>query len=88
MDEIYHKRTCEICGNEVYEKYMGETDMDGGFTRVQNFESSGYGIISIPGKPYITACPNCVQECTIFLNRRHDTFIGGPIEAFERYDVQ
>lgn len=30
--------TCDVCGAKEYKKYLGKTEMDGGFTVIDNFE--------------------------------------------------
>ena len=43
-ENIYRKRKCNLCGSYSFEKYLGtEKVLDGGFTRIENWEKSGFG---------------------------------------------
>ena len=47
-ENIYRKRECELCGAYAFEKHLGTAKvLDGGYTRVENWEHSGFGAIVI-----------------------------------------
>ena len=47
-EDIYRKRECELCHAFAYEKHLGTAQvLDGGFTRIENWEHSGFGAIVI-----------------------------------------
>ena len=58
--------TCERCGAQVFRKCTGEGEMDGGYTRWNNFEPypDGWGLVSVPESAgtrhdYLRVCPEC-----------------------------
>ena len=58
--------TCERCGVQIFRKATGEGEMDGGFTRWNNFEPypEGWDIVAVPkklgiGYDHIRVCPAC-----------------------------
>jgi hypothetical protein len=41
---LYRKRECDLCGANAFEKHLGTAKvLDGGYTRVENWESAGFG---------------------------------------------
>ena len=73
QDEIYRKKQCEICGQVVYEKYLGVVnELDGGYTKIHDWENSGFGKIQFIYNAFgienkheqcfsIVACPKCAS---------------------------
>lgn len=73
QDEIYRKKQCEICGQVVYEKYLGvSNELDGGYTKIHDFENSGFGKIQFIYNAFgienkheqcfsIIVCPQCAS---------------------------
>lgn len=68
-NEIYRKRGCQLCGAFVFEKHLGTNQvLDGGFTRVEKFEKSGYGSLVVVGYdlPFsrieLKLCPECAEK--------------------------
>jgi hypothetical protein len=59
-DDIYRKRVCDICGDVVYEPYIGTDAFDGGYTTVNKFEPSGYTALFL-GDKHWTVCPKCAK---------------------------
>lgn len=58
--------TCERCGAQVFRKCTGEGEMDGGFTRWNNFEPypEGWGLVDVPKSAgtrhgSLRVCPDC-----------------------------
>lgn len=50
---------CDRCGAENRRSYTGRTEMDGGFTRINNFEALAEGWEMHDGKMF---CPDCERE--------------------------
>lgn len=52
--------TCDRCGAQCFVKTTGDTIMDGGYTRWNNFEPmpAGWGRDKV-GEDYMTLCPEC-----------------------------
>ena len=81
-DNIYRKRSCELCGNYAFEKHLGtEAALDGGYTRIENFEESGFGsmVITLWGlhsdngnRQEFKLCPDCFSKIDHAI---HDTII-------------
>ena len=47
-NEMYRKRQCELCGKFAFEKHLGTSQvLDGGFTRIEDFEKSGFGALVV-----------------------------------------
>lgn len=47
-EDIYRRRECEMCHDYCFEKHLGTSKvLDGGFTRIEDWEDSGYGAIVI-----------------------------------------
>ena len=43
-EAIYRKRECDLCGDYCFEKHLGTAKvLDGGFTRIEQWERSGFG---------------------------------------------
>ena len=73
QDEIYRKKQCEICGQVVYEKYLGVVnELDGGYTKIHDWENSGFGKIQFIYNAFgienkheqcfsIIVCPKCAS---------------------------
>lgn len=69
---IYRRRECELCGAFTYEKHIGTSKiLDGGFTRIEDFEPSGFGSIVINfwecknlknSRVEIKLCPACAGK--------------------------
>lgn len=46
--DIYRKRECDLCDAFAYEKHLGTSEvLDGGFTRIEDWEPSGFGSLVI-----------------------------------------
>lgn len=68
-NEIYRKRECELCGFFTFEKHLGTAAvLDGGFTRIENFEKSGFGsLVIVPhdlefSRIELHLCPDCAKK--------------------------
>lgn len=71
-ENIYRKKECELCGNYAFEKWLGTSAvLDGGFTRVEDFEKSGFGsmvvnywdIAAVKDSRFeYRLCPDCARE--------------------------
>ena len=58
--------TCDRCGTWIFLKCTGEGEMDGGFTRWNNFEpASGWEYVHDVG----TVCPKCLHDYRDMLER-------------------
>lgn len=68
--------TCDRCGTEIFVKHIGDGELDGGFTRWNNFESLPNGWGGHKGK---TLCPDCFREW----NRLETEFMNKEIEFFK-----
>lgn len=79
-DEIYRKRECEICGKYAFEKWLGtKAVLDGGFTRVEDFEKSGFGnMVIVPydlktfenSRIELKLCPDCAREIDLAISEK------------------
>lgn len=67
-DDLYRRRVCGLCGKEVYEKLLNTDELDGGYTRINKFEDSGFEdtcIIMCLAKRHewdMTLCPDCQEK--------------------------
>lgn len=71
-ENIYRKKECHLCGDYAFEKYLGTSKvLDGGYTRVENFEKSGFGYVVINYWELDTVdrhlvqvhlCPDCARK--------------------------
>lgn len=69
---IYRKKECELCGKYAFEKHLGTSKvLDGGFTRVEDFEKSGFGAMVInywdldtikESRVQVFLCPDCARK--------------------------
>lgn len=76
-ERFYRKRTCELCGKFTFEKHLGTSKvLDGGFTRIEDFEKSGFGsmVITYWGIENVKStrvelhlCPDCAKQIDIAL---------------------
>ena len=74
-ENVYRKKECDLCGNYAFEKYLGTAKvLDGGYTRVENFEKSGFGAIVINYweidtvkdiRIDISLCPDCARKIDV-----------------------
>lgn len=58
MSEVEGKLlTCDVCGETVFLKYVGDGESDGGFTRRRKYEDrpEGWGMFDVYGM----LCPSC-----------------------------
>lgn len=72
QDELYRKKECELCGKHTFEKWLGtKAILDGGFTRVEDFEKSGFGSVIVifdgiesvnDSRIELKLCPDCAKE--------------------------
>lgn len=55
--------TCDRCQKTWFLKYLGDTELDGGFTQIANFEDDPewQSHATVQGK-YVTLCPACAEE--------------------------
>ena len=77
-DELYRKRECELCGKYAFEKHLGTKGvLDGGFTRIEEYEKSGFGrivIVSYDLQPLknlrseLNLCPDCAKEIDLAIS--------------------
>lgn len=51
---------CDLCGEQIFRKCIGEGGADGGYTRWNNFEDfpKGWGMAAEIGR----LCPECLRE--------------------------
>ena len=78
-DEIYRKKECELCGKYSFEKHLGTTNiLDGGFTRTEKFEESGFGDLVISfwgikdvesGRRELRLCPECASKIDLAITK-------------------
>ena len=71
-NEMYRKRKCELCGNFAFEKHLGTSQvLDGGFTRIEDFEKSGFGALVVnywditnvkETRVELKLCPECASK--------------------------
>lgn len=85
-NEMYRKRECELCGSFAFEKHLGTNQvLDGGFTRVEKFEKSGYGSLVVVGydlplsRIELKLCPVCAEKL--------DTIITDSIKRMKVVDL-
>lgn len=85
-DEIYRKKECELCGSFAFEKHLGTNQaLDGGFTRVEKFEKSGYGSLVVVAyglnfpRIELKLCPVCAEKL--------DTIITDSIKRMKVVDL-
>ena len=80
-DNLYRKKECDLCGKYAFEKWLGTNAvLDGGFTRVENFEASGFGSVVVifnnqsRETPRIECrlCPDCTKELYSFIHLKID----------------
>lgn len=79
-DEMYRKRVCEICGKFAFEKHLGtKSVLDGGFTRIEEYEKSGFGsLVIVPyelenfknSRMELKLCPDCAEEIDIAISKK------------------
>lgn len=69
-EAIYRKRECDLCGDYCFEKHLGTAKvLDGGFTRVEDWEKSGFGSLvavfwefdHLP-RVAVKLCPACAEK--------------------------
>lgn len=75
--EVYRKKECELCGKFTYEKHLGTgAILDGGFTRNEKFEESGFGTLVInywgikdikDTRVELQLCPDCAKQIDLAL---------------------
>lgn len=59
MNQIGKEYTCDRCGAKVFVRYIGEKDLDGGWTKVYNFEKpTDWGYDTKIGD----MCPECTKK--------------------------
>lgn len=81
-ENIYRKKECELCGKYAFEKWLGTSAvLDGGFTRVEEFEPSGFGSIVVNYWDITTVkdsrfehrlCPDCAREIDTCIRSKID----------------
>lgn len=81
-DNIYRKKTCDLCGATTFEKFVKVVEeLDGGFTQIEKWEESGFGnmvvnywnIASVKEKRFeYSLCPNCANKIDSFLHSKID----------------
>ena len=81
-EKIYRKRECELCGKHVFEKWLGTSAvLDGGFTRLEEFEQSGFGSIVVnywditavkDSRFEYRLCPDCARELDTCIHSKID----------------
>lgn len=61
--------TCDRCGETVFLRLTGRTELDGGWTNYDNFESApdGWELAHLPNTKYCRLCPRCFKEYTELL---------------------
>ena len=74
-EEIYRKKECELCGKYAFEKHLGTSSvLDGGFTRIEKFEKSGFGVMVInlceikSDRIELRLCPDCASEIVLAIS--------------------
>ena len=87
---LYRKRKCDFCGAFAFEKYMKElASLDGGFTKVNEWEKSGFGSIVVSywgvedvkeGRFEYNLCPDCAKKL--------DSYIHSKIEELKVVDEE
>lgn len=83
--DIYRKRECELCGKYTFEKWLGtKAVLDGGFTRIEDFEKSGFGSIVVNFCDIDTVrntrfeyrlCPDCARKIDSYIHSKIDELI-------------
>ena len=71
---------CEICGAYAFEKHLGTGKiLDGGFTRNEKFEASGFGCLVVVFHDFedlknsrieIRLCPNCARQFDLAISNK------------------
>ena len=71
-EKIFRKRECDLCGDYAFEKHLCTAKvLDGGFTRIEEWEPSGFGAIVINfwecknvqnGRVDLRLCPKCAEK--------------------------
>ena len=79
QDELYRKKECDLCGKYIFEKWLStKAVLDGGFTRVEEFEKSGFGSMVVVfwdiegvNDPRIDLklCPDCAKEIMLSISK-------------------
>ena len=79
QDELYRKKKCDLCGKYTFEKWLStKAVLDGGFTRVEEFEKSGFGSMVVvfygierDTSPRIDLelCPDCAKEIMLSISK-------------------
>lgn len=66
---IYRKKECDLCKNYCFEKHLGTAQiLDGGFTRIEDWEPSGYGSMVVvwhgikQDRIDLHLCPSCAAK--------------------------
>ncbi|MBR3226365.1 MAG: hypothetical protein IKF78_13680 [Atopobiaceae bacterium] len=56
--------TCDLCGKTVFLKYVGDSEADGGFTRVRRYEDrpDGWQTWHATDVIHSTLCPSCNER--------------------------
>ena len=78
-DELYRKKNCDLCGKIAFEKHIGTKNiLDGGFTRIEDFEPSGFGSMVIvfhelrdlkDSRVVLNLCPDCAREFDLGISK-------------------
>lgn len=58
--DIFRKKVCAICGEVEWKPYIGTQALDGGFTKISNFEPSEYVLVSVDHEHWVV-CPKCAK---------------------------
>ena len=51
--DIFRKKVCAICGEVEWKPYIGTQALDGGFTKISNFEPSEYVLVSVDHEHWV-----------------------------------
>lgn len=82
------KIRCDRCGEEIFLKYTGEKEFDGGWTKVQYFESlpNNWRYIPVAKSNGKTVNVHLCPECVALYNSLFSNFfgIGGENDGHER----
>ena len=79
-NNMYRKRKCDLCGAFAFEKYIKElASLDGGFTKVHEWEKSGFGTIVVnywdidylkEGRFEYNLCPDCAKKLDSYIHSK------------------
>ena len=86
LGDIHRKKECDLCGHYAFERYISTTERDGGYTRIHNFEHSGFGTLVMiyydinsvsETRREIKLCPECAKKIDDAMLTVIDSIVNG-----------